>query len=85
MRQDFVAEFPPLPPTPKSGSPTGVTNEPSEAMDLQTRLMMNILLARPDSAHEIASAALFLAASASSDITGHALPIDGGLRKGLLT
>ena len=45
--------------------------------------MTKIPLVRSVSTLEKANGALFLAALASSYITGHVLPIDGGLRKGL--
>lgn len=54
----------------------------SEDMDLHARLMSHIPLARPATTTEIANGALFLAAPASSYITGHVLPIDGGWTAG---
>jgi 3-oxoacyl-[acyl-carrier protein] reductase len=54
----------------------------SEELDLHARLMSHIPLARPATPEEIANGALFLAAPASSYITGHILPIDGGWTAG---
>jgi 3-oxoacyl-[acyl-carrier protein] reductase len=54
----------------------------SEELDLHARLMSHIPLGRPAKPEEIASGALFLAAPASSYITGHILPIDGGWTAG---
>jgi len=85
MRQDFVPESPPIRLDPISGWLIGFTNESSEAMGLRARRMTQLPLARSASTQEISNGALFLAAPTSSDITGHVLPIDGGLRKGLLT
>ena len=85
MRHDFVPKPPPLQPASKSRWPTGVKREFSEPMDLHARLLAHISRECPASTQEIAHRALFLAAPASSYITGHVLPIDGGLREGLLT
>ena len=68
--------------TATQGWKTWITNESSESMDLHARLMTHIPLARPASTQEIANGALFLAAPASSYITGHVLPIDGGWTAG---
>jgi NAD(P)-dependent dehydrogenase (short-subunit alcohol dehydrogenase family) len=54
----------------------------SEELDLHARLMSHIPLGRPATPEEIANGALFLACSASSYITGHVLPIDGGWTAG---
>jgi NAD(P)-dependent dehydrogenase (short-subunit alcohol dehydrogenase family) len=54
----------------------------SEELDLHARLLSHIPLGRPATTQEIAHGALFLAAPASSYITGHILPIDGGWTAG---
>jgi NAD(P)-dependent dehydrogenase (short-subunit alcohol dehydrogenase family) len=54
----------------------------SEELDLHARLLSHIPLGRPATPQEIAYGALFLAAPASSYITGHVLPIDGGWTAG---
>jgi len=54
----------------------------SEDLDLHARLMSHIPLGRPATTQEIANGALFLSAPASSYITGHILPIDGGWTAG---
>jgi 3-oxoacyl-[acyl-carrier protein] reductase len=54
----------------------------SEELDLHAKLMSHIPLGRPATTQEIANGALFLAAPASSYITGHILPIDGGWTAG---
>jgi 3-oxoacyl-[acyl-carrier protein] reductase len=54
----------------------------SEELDLHARLLSHIPLGRPATTQEIADGALFLAAPASSYITGHILAIDGGWTAG---
>ena len=54
----------------------------SEAQDLHQRLMSHIPLGRPATTQEIANAALFLVAPASSYVTGHVLAVDGGWTAG---
>lgn len=68
--------------TATEGWKSWIHNARSEDMDLHTRLMSHIPLARPATTQEIANGALFLAAPASSYITGHVLPIDGGWTAG---
>ena len=46
------------------------------------RLLDHIPLGRPGEAHEIAHAALFLAAPESSYVNGHVLTVDGGWTAG---
>jgi NAD(P)-dependent dehydrogenase (short-subunit alcohol dehydrogenase family) len=59
-----------------------ISDAKSEELDLHARLMSHIPLGRPATPEEIAHGALFLAAPASSYITGHVLPIDGGWTAG---
>lgn len=59
-----------------------INDAKSEELDLHSRLLSHIPLGRPATPEEIANGALFLAAPASSYITGHILPIDGGWTAG---
>jgi 3-oxoacyl-[acyl-carrier protein] reductase len=59
-----------------------INDAESEELDLHSRLLSHIPLGRPATPEEIANGALFLAAAASSYITGHILPIDGGWTAG---
>ncbi|WP_342362020.1 glucose 1-dehydrogenase [Terrarubrum flagellatum] len=68
--------------TATEGWKSWIHNARSEDTDLHARLLSHIPLARPATTEEIANGALFLAAPASSYITGHVLPIDGGWTAG---
>jgi 3-oxoacyl-[acyl-carrier protein] reductase len=59
-----------------------INDAKSEELDLHAKLMSHIPLGRPASTEEIAQGVLFLAAPASSYITGHVLPVDGGWTAG---
>jgi 3-oxoacyl-[acyl-carrier protein] reductase len=59
-----------------------ISDAKSEELDLHAQLLSHIPLGRPATTQEIADGALFLAAPASSYITGHVLSIDGGWTAG---
>ena len=52
--------------------------EGADIEDLKSAYMSSIPLARPGSAEEIASVAVFLASDDASFVTGVAIPVDGG-------